>query len=190
MKFSMFKKDKKNAKQADAAEEDGVELTDLEEELNNRTSSLKEKQRQLESLSDSGENPGEIEEETVAPHGPIEELSVEPSDQPGTPEQPILGADGDVPSEDSGEEINVVEVKAEKVPVNQEVQPETPPPPPPEEKKDEGVNQNFNSLFQSEEEEENPLANLIKRLPDVSADELVKDLNEIKDIIKEWQKKT
>jgi hypothetical protein len=189
MKFSMFKKDKKDAKKTEAVEEDGVQLTDLEEELNNRTSSLKEKQRQLESLSDDGENPGEIEAETVAPHGPIEELTVEPTDLAGIPEQPMAAADG-VPSEGSGEEINVIEVKAEAVPVNQAAQAEAPTPPPEEEKKDEGLNQNFNSLFQSEEEEENPLANLIKGLPDVSADELVKDLNEIKDIIKEWQKKT
>ncbi len=44
-------------------------------------------------------------------------------------------------------------------------------------------------LFDDEEEEENPLANLIKSLPDVSAQEIIDDLNEIKGIIKEWQKK-
>ena len=190
MKFSMFKKDKKN-KNTEAVEED-VQLTDLEEELNNRTSNLKETQKQLESLTADGEQAVAVEEEQVAPHGPIEELQVEPSDQTGTAE-PAVAAEANASSEDSGEEISVVEVKADEVPVNQEASAEAvppPPPPPEEEKKDEPLSSSFNSLFQSEEEEENPLANLIKGLPDVSAEELVKDLNEIKDIIKEWQKKT
>lgn len=189
MKFSMFKKDKKENKKIEAVEEDDVQLTDLEEELNNRTSNLKEKQRQLESLSADGEQDA-AEEEHAAPHGPIEELTIDPSEQADT-QEPVAAIEAEAPPEDSGEEINVVEVTVDAVPISQEASTEAAPPPPPEEeKKDESMGSSFNSLFQSEEEEENPLANLIKGLPDVSAEELVKDLNEIKDIIKEWQKKT
>ena len=47
----------------------------------------------------------------------------------------------------------------------------------------------LNNLFSDEEEEENPLANLIKSLPDVTAQEIMDDINEIKGIIREWQKK-
>jgi hypothetical protein len=52
-----------------------------------------------------------------------------------------------------------------------------------------GVDDSLNNLFSDQEEEENPLANLIKSLPDVTAGELIDDLKEIKGIIKEWQKK-
>jgi len=49
-------------------------------------------------------------------------------------------------------------------------------------------NDSFNNLFSNEEEEANPLANLINALPDVTAQELFDDLKEIKEIILERQK--
>jgi hypothetical protein len=49
-------------------------------------------------------------------------------------------------------------------------------------------NDSFNNLFSNEEEEVNPLANLINSLPDVTAQELFDDLKEIKEIIMERQK--
>ncbi len=49
-------------------------------------------------------------------------------------------------------------------------------------------NDSFNNLFSNEEEEVNPLANLINSLPDVTAQELFDDLKEIKEIILERQK--
>jgi hypothetical protein len=58
-----------------------------------------------------------------------------------------------------------------------------------EESKLDDSDDSLNGLFTDEEEEENPLANLIRSLPDVSAQEIIDDLNEIKGIIKEWQKK-
>ena len=45
----------------------------------------------------------------------------------------------------------------------------------------------LNSLFSMNEEEENPLAALINSLPDVTARELMDDLDEIHRIIKEWK---
>lgn len=189
MKFSIFKKEKsKENKKPGTGEDADVQLTDLEEELNNNTNNLKEKQKQLESLSDNGERVAGNEDETIAPHGPIEELMIEPSDKDDTP-LPEVAADAVPFDEEAGEEIKVVEVKADAGEGANDTQAEAPPPSQ-DEKKDDTLNQSFNSLFQSEEEEENPLINLIKGLPDVSAEELVKDLNEIKEIIKEWQKKT
>jgi len=45
----------------------------------------------------------------------------------------------------------------------------------------------LNSLFSTDDEEENPLAALINSLPDVTARELMDDLDEIHRIIKEWK---
>lgn len=185
MKFSMFKKGtpKEKNKQAGAGDDSSVQVTDLEEELNKSTNNLMEKEKQLKTLSGNG-----TEEIKAVPHGPIGELKVEPGDK-GQAVKPLVAADA-APA-DAADEIKVVEVKVDAVINKKETKPEaaaTPPAPPKAEKKDE--NQSLNSLFQSEEEDENPLANLIKGLPDVSADELMKDLNEIRDIIKEWQKKS
>jgi len=81
--------------------------------------------------------------------------------------------------EEEGEEIKVVEVSTGSAA-------------PPEGEKEAKVadidSDSINNLFSDDEEEENPLANLIKSLPDVTAEELIDDLNEIKGIIKEWQR--
>ena len=45
------------------------------------------------------------------------------------------------------------------------------------------------ALFTSEEKEVNPLVSLINSLPDITIDELMDDLKEIKGIIRDWQKK-
>jgi hypothetical protein len=45
----------------------------------------------------------------------------------------------------------------------------------------------LNKLFSDQEEEENPLASLIANLPDVTVQELMDDLEEIKKIIREWK---
>ena len=46
----------------------------------------------------------------------------------------------------------------------------------------------FNNLFSDDEEEVNPLANLINNLPEVSAQELINEIEELKEIIKERQR--
>jgi hypothetical protein len=183
MKFSMFKKDKSKNKNTGDVEELSVQVTDLEEELNKGTSDLMAKEQELKTLSGT-------EDIKAVPHGPIGELKVEPGDTTGV--VPLVApVDAAVPPDAAADDIKVVEIKVDAVINKKEAKPEVaaPPPPPREEKKDES-NQSLNSLFHQEEEEENPLANLIKGLPDVSADELMKDLNEIRDIIKEWQKKS
>ena len=50
-----------------------------------------------------------------------------------------------------------------------------------------GDGDDLKNLFSQDEEEEHPLANLINFLPDVSVQELVDDIDEIKSIIREWQ---
>jgi hypothetical protein len=57
----------------------------------------------------------------------------------------------------------------------------------PEEKPADPSKNDLNSLFSTDEEEENPLAALINNLPDVTARELLDDLDEIHRIIKEWK---
>ncbi|OGO01391.1 MAG: hypothetical protein A2Y90_03705 [Chloroflexi bacterium RBG_13_52_12] len=116
-------------------------------------------------------------DEPVKPHRPLVELSLDAAastdlitdeDVDTLP----LGAEGDV---------KLVEVLPEAAAV------------PVEDKKEASntadIGASLSSLFQSDEEEENPLANLLKALPDVTATELMDDLKEIKDIIKDWQKK-
>ena len=45
----------------------------------------------------------------------------------------------------------------------------------------------FSSLFDEEEEEENPLAGLITSFPDITAQELLEEVQEVKKIVHEWQ---
>jgi hypothetical protein len=48
-------------------------------------------------------------------------------------------------------------------------------------------NASFKSLFSNQEEEDNPLTNLTNSLPDVSAGEIIDDLNEIQRMLKKWK---
>lgn len=115
----------------------------------------------------------------VRPHGPLVELSLDAVEK-------LEGSDlttDEAPEAIAGEgegTVKLVEIKPEAAAA-------------PLENKKKADNADFStslsSLFQNEEEEENPLANLVKALPDVTAAELMDDLKEIKDIIKDWQKK-
>ena len=46
----------------------------------------------------------------------------------------------------------------------------------------------LSGIFSEDEEEENPLANLIKSMPEYTTQEIVEDLNEIQRIIHEWRR--
>jgi len=174
----------------------------LEEQLNGRTNNLKQTAKQLKKLSDKVSSSEENEGISHKPHGPIAVLEVGAEDL-------LSGADiirksdiGDLPEEE-GEEVKLVEVSAKAVTLPKseaanppKAQAATPPKaeattPPKEEKKPppEDGSDSLNKLFSNDEEEENPLANLIRSLPDVTTEELIEDLNEIKAIIKDWQKK-
>ena len=199
--FKIGKSKDKTENDAEAAEENAAEqIVEMEEKLNGKTKNLEETAQQLEDLT---EDTGEIKEDDeapVGPHEPLDELILEPEDtntdgedeavgphQPLDeltiePEDKLAEIDEDEPETDLPEgagEIKVVEVKAGSEPAPEgESEPNT----------DDLSNDSINSLFADDEEEENPLANLIRAIPDVTANELVDDLEEIQGIIKEWQK--
>ena len=180
MRFKGFKigrsKDKDEKDAAKAEDNTAEQIVEMEEKISGRTKNLEETAQQLQELSDEADNSEEDKEVSAGPHRPLNELSIEPEDK--LAEIDDVGAGTDVPEEE-GEEIKVVEVSTESAP-------------PPEGEKevslDNGDGDSINNLFSDDEEEENPLANLVKSLPDVTAQELVDDLDEIKGIIKEWQR--
>jgi hypothetical protein len=160
------------------------QLTEMHEQMSSKTRNLEKTTQQLQELSGTL-NGSDEEEERPKPHGPLKELSVEPEDK-------MMDIDMDTPADEelfdsSGEEIQVVEVSAETPPAETAEQTgpagENPPESEATEDKEDSEDDSFNSLFNSEEEEINPLASLISALPDVSAQELVDELQEIKDII-------
>jgi hypothetical protein len=160
------------------------QLTDMHEQISSKTRNLEKTTQQLQELS-GALNGSDEEGEKPRPHGPLKELSVEPEDK-------MMDIDIDTPADEelfdsSGEEIKVVEVSAEAAPAEnaEQTEPagENPPEPETTEDKEDSEDDSFNSLFSSEEEEVNPLASLISALPDVTAQELVDELQEIKDII-------
>jgi len=182
----------------------------LEAHLNGKASNLKQAEEQLKKLSDKVKSSGENEDISVKPHGPIAVLEVGVEELlPGA--DIIKKSEIDDPPEEEGEVVKLVEVNA-KVATLPKVQAAAPPKaeaatppkaqaatppkaeaiiPPKEEKKPpaEESGDSLNKLFSNDEEEENPLANLIRSLPDVTTEELIDDLNEISAIIKDWQKK-
>jgi hypothetical protein len=163
------------------------QLTEMNENISNRTKNLEETTQQLQDLSETLSDSID-EDDTPKPHGPLVELTVEPEDK-------MMDIDLDMTSDEelfeaATEEIKVVEVGAEATAPAEsnevgESQPEVKVAPDAEVSEDDS----FKNLFGSEEEEVNPLATLINSLPDVSAQELVDDLQEIKDIIMDNKKR-
>ncbi|MCK4273343.1 MAG: hypothetical protein KAW90_00515 [Dehalococcoidales bacterium] len=167
----------KEKPEKDGAETEGTtaeQIVEMEEKINGRTKNLEETAQELQEPSGESATPEEGENTPAGPHGPLDELSIEPEDKLAEVDDVEAG----VPEEE-GEEIKVVEVSTGSVA-------------PPEGEKEAKVadidGDSINNLFSDEDEEENPLANLIISLPDVTAGELIDDLNEIKGIIKEWQR--
>jgi len=166
-------------------------LNEMNQNISNRTKSLEETTQQLQDLSETLSDSLD-DDDTPRPHGPLVELTVEPEDK-------MMDIDLDMTSDEdlfeaSVEEVKVVEVGADNSePIDlkeanseetTEGQPDAEAAPAAKESEDDS----FKNLFGSEEEEVNPLATLINSLPDVSAQELVDDLEEIKNIIKDNKK--
>jgi hypothetical protein len=158
-----------------------VKVVKMKDTLNTKTKSLEET------------------EAAVGPHGPIGELSLE-TDDPDTKKE----LDDEITQPPGTEPvIKVVEMskkpEANRGPTTEALsgtpkaaETKTPEKPPTLASatvaKPEAVDDSLSNLFSSHEEEVNPLASLINSLPDVTVQELVDDLNEIRGIINEWQK--
>jgi len=174
-----FGKSKDNRKgKSESGDDTATHIAELEEQLKDRTNNLKQTEKKLMRLSEKVNDIVEIEVTPVKPHGPIKELSIGPEDtldDADLDEGVIAGA---------ALEKGVDDIKLVEASVKSEPAPST----------EKGTKSNYDSdslkaLFTSEENEENPLANLINSLPEVTIDELEEDLKEIKDIIRDWQKK-
>ena len=181
MLFKGLKFGKKKDKEKEKPPLDGAIVThiaELEGHLKDRTDGLAQAEKKLKRLSDKVNELGEPEVVLAHPHGPIGELSIEPVDSltgVDTDEQ----EDTDVKNEEEPEDVNLVAAESESKPASST-------------KKVPKSNfdaDSLKALFTSQEVEENPLASLINSLPDITVDELMDDLKEIKDIIRDWQKK-
>ena len=190
------------------------EVADMEEKINNKTKKLKDAEMQLKGLTDAAKIPEEDEDEVPGPHGPLIELTVDPGNELAdldTEAELNTLMDTDEKGEEQEQDINVVEVinkdtvkvadktadktagKTTDEPVNKssdEVEGKDKSEKDKEAKLEDAPKNNkddFSSLFSDEEEEINPLSNLINSLPEVSAQELLNELEEIKGIIRERQ---
>lgn len=172
MKFGMFKTGKEKETKSGGAQ--AAQIAGLEEQLNGRTNNLKQTEAQLKKLSGKGKNGKD--NDAAKPHSPIGELTVEPEAKQAEEVLAAEGASG-APAVSVSDGIKMVEVK-----VNPNATPE-------KEGKGDASGSSFSSLFAHDDEEENPMAALIRSLPEVDTNELMEDLKEIKDIIKDWQKK-
>ena len=176
MIFKGFKigksKEKPDRDTSEAGDTTTAQAAEMEEQINNRTKDLEEAEQQIKKLTDTANGSEEAEEAPPQPHGPLSELTVEPED-----ELTDKDADAGTLLEEAEEEVKVVEVgNGAAAPAEAEKEPA----------KVEG-NNSLSDLFSQDDEEENPLASLISSMPDVTAQELLDDLQEIKGIIKEWQ---
>jgi hypothetical protein len=132
-----------------------------------------------------------LDAEPVRPHAPLQELSLDNGEGGEANGDIITAEEVALPAEEEGEPVKLVELQTDPAAAAPA------PPPPPAAKKDAGskdadgldLSTSISNIFNNIDDEENPLANLIKVLPDVAATELLDDLKEINDIIKDWQKK-
>jgi hypothetical protein len=171
------KKKDKDKEKASADDTNSTHMDELEQQLKNRTDDLAQTEMKLKELSGKISDLEEIEVTELQPHGPIGELSIEPEDS-------LSGVDTDeeedtsTESKEEPQDVNLAEVQPESKPATSTKKP------------DKQLDaESLKALFTSEEQEENPLTTLIHSLPEVSVDELMDDLKEIKDIIRDWQKK-
>lgn len=178
------RKEKPPEKPAGAGKDGG-----LEEQIGVLTKTVKEATQKLKGGAAKGDPLSIDDDIPVRPHGPLLELTV---DGPEGEADVIRESELEPP-------VPLPPVKLAEVVVNPALKPKdgpkaaTPAPVAPlaevklEEKPDDF--DSLNRLFNSDEEEENPLAALINSLPEVTAREIIDDLEEIKAIISGWQKK-
>lgn len=167
-------KEKPDEGTAGADDTPATEVAALGEQINHKTKELEATEQELRELSNTANGSEESKEDEVTPpqpHGPMGELAVKPGDDlidEETDVDTLLGEDG--------EEVKLVEVgTGAAAPAEAKKEPTK-----------EKESDSFNNLFSQEDDEENPLASLINSLPEVTAQELLDDLQEIKEVIREW----
>lgn len=210
MRFKSFKIGKIGEKSdEETVQEETVSLTevaDMEEQMASKTQKLKDAEKQLKGLTDFTKVSEEDEDEIPGPHGPLIELTLEPGNDLTDPETEVeLNTLPSNENEDSEQDIKIVKLdNKDTVKVADKTDNESADKDKKNEKSEQGedtkpdektepakapldINDGFSNLFSNEEEEVNPLANLISSLPEVSAEELINELEEIKNIIQEKQ---
>ena len=193
--FTLGKSKEKPAKDDAGLKEIAADrIAKMENRIYGRTKDLEEKAKQLQGLSGKSDKNSDT---PLGPHGPIGELTLETDEKPKDTAILATAAESDE-TEEGEEKVKLVEVNAiTATPPGKEVkvkpvEASAVPIKPPEKEKETKLDNNNDSLgnlFSQDDEEVNPLANLINSLPDVTAQELIDDLKEIKRIIKEWQPK-
>jgi hypothetical protein len=181
------KRDKSNdgSKNANLNPVDG-----MEGQLSDRTRDLARTEQQLRELASKATAP----EATLdaRPHGPIGELIVETGAEAGEPvvELVVQKVSAKSKPETSEDSIKLTELKTPAELGQLKVQSVTgqPKDQPAAEKPKEAAkveDDSLRGLFGQDEEEANPLTSLIGSLPDVNTQELLDDIQEINEIIKE-----
>ncbi|MHB8104925.1 MAG: hypothetical protein ACYDG5_05225 [Dehalococcoidales bacterium] len=166
MKLNIFDSGKsKNKKKPPKSAAAASQIAELEGQLSDWTSNLKKTEQRLKTLSGKVNETDELEViKPTRPHGPIGELSLEADES----------ADDEKLEGEDAENIKMFEVQ---------------PKPNAGDEASSTSNASIKDLFTSDDDDANPLAGLIQSLPEVTINELEDDLKEIKDIIKDWQKK-
>jgi hypothetical protein len=193
MRFKLGKpKEKRDKDKVDVAIKDiaAERIEKMEQRIYGRARDLEEKAQQIQGLAEKSDDI------TARPHGPISELTLDTVDKSSDVMRVVKLNDSDDSDEDE-DTVKLVEVSAINAPTVKAApakvtEAKAAPGKPPEAAKEAQPDEDSDSLgnlFKQQEDEVNPLANLIHSLPDVTVEELAEDLNEIKRIIKEWQKK-
>jgi hypothetical protein len=171
MRFKSFKLGVLKGKSEEDAEEEQIQ-----EQAGNKTGGIKATAESPEGVLEVLSKAENDEESRPGPHGPLSELTVEPQDT-------LLDEEADVSGllDESEEDVTIVEVTHKAAAPEEKEKAEEPP--------KEDSDDSFNNLFSTDEEEANPLENLINSLPDVTVRELLDDLQEIKDLLQDGQQK-
>jgi hypothetical protein len=184
MKFKIARRKEQTAEETAAKQ-----VTSLEAQVAERTMDLAAAEQQLRKLASTVSKSGKNGDTTPKPHGPIGELTLDAGEEPVIiDKEEITVVFKDKGKIETEETIKVVEVKAATLPVPAPVPAPVLGKKESEKKKEaEKKDDDFSNLFNNDEEVENPLANLIRSLPEVTPQELSDDLKEIREIIKERQ---
>ena len=198
--FKIGKFGEKNEENGQEEPLTAIEVADIEEKMSEKTQELRSAEKQLKGLAEPSTSAGDDEDEIPGPHGPLIELTLDPENDLDVETDKELDILMNAKENEGGDdqEIKMVEVAskdvadavdktadnpAEESAGNEKPEPDESDTPDEPESAAGDSDDGFGSLFSQEEEEVNPLANLIKSVPDVSAQELLGELAEIKDLL-------